>query len=178
MPIAVTSASTERVETPWTPAFAGAGSGFLDHRGERLLGHPARLQEAREITAPAQLRDAQFDRAVGLQPTGLTRGARLPHPVAVSVAVGDALRAALAVGGAGQALDLQLDQPLPGKANHLAQQCSVRTPLQQRAKARHLVGHPRIKSGDRFLGSVEGFATKPCRRPAMTTAVDKQPAAA
>src|SRR5467141_3166384 len=82
---------------------------FLDHRGERLLGHPPRLQEAREITAPAQLGDAQLDRT----------GARLPDPIAVSIAVIDPLGAALTVPGAGQALDLQLHQTLRGKANHL-----------------------------------------------------------
>lgn len=61
--------------------------GFLDHGGERLLGHPARLEEAREVAALPELGDPQLDRA----------GARLP--VAVAVAVGDPLGAALAVGG-------------------------------------------------------------------------------
>jgi hypothetical protein len=65
--------------------------GFLGHRRERLLGHPPRLQKAREITAAAQLGDAQLDRA----------GARLPDPVAVSIALVEPLRAALDVGAAG-----------------------------------------------------------------------------
>ena len=42
--------------------------GFLDHRGQRLLGHPPRLQEAGKVAALPQLGDAQLDRA----------GARLP----------------------------------------------------------------------------------------------------
>src|SRR5207237_7844022 len=115
--------------------------GFLDHRGERLLGHPPRLQKARKITAAAQLGDAQLDRA----------GARLPNPVAVSITVIDPLSAALAVRGAGQALDLQFHQTLRGKPNHLAQQLGIRTLLQQRANAHHLVGHRRLLSSVEWL---------------------------
>ena len=95
--------------------------GLLDHRRERLLGHPPRLQKAGEVAALAQLRDAQLDRA----------GTGLPVAIAVAVAVVDALRAALAMGGAGQALDLQFHQPLRGKADHLAQQIGIRALLQQ-----------------------------------------------
>jgi hypothetical protein len=80
-------------------------------------------------------------------------GAGLPDPIAVSVTVVEPLRVALAVRGAGQTLDLQLHQALRGKPNHLAQQLGIRTLLQKRTKAHHLVGHPRIKSGDRLLGS-------------------------
>src|SRR5262249_34787875 len=134
--------------------------GLLDHRGERLLGRAARFQKGRKITALAQLRDAQLDGP----------GAGLPNPVAIAVAVIDAFRAALP--GASQALDLQLHQSLRGKTDHLAQQISVRALLQQGAKAHHLIGHRRV------LGSREGLATKPYRRSAMTTAVDKWPAAA
>ena len=105
--------------------------GFLDHRGERLLGHPPRLQEAREVAALAQLGDAQLDRA----------GAGLPVAVAVAVALGQPLGALLAVAGAGQLADLQLHQPLGGKADHLAQQIGVGGLLHQRPQAHHLVGH-------------------------------------
>ena len=61
--------------------------GFLDHRRQRLLRHPARLQKAREVAALAQLRDAQLDRP----------GAGLPVAVAVPVAMVDAIGAAFAV---------------------------------------------------------------------------------
>ena len=37
--------------------------GLLDHRSQRLLGHPPRLQEAREVSPLPQLRDLQLDRA-------------------------------------------------------------------------------------------------------------------
>ena len=65
--------------------------GLLDHRRERLLGHAARFQKGREITALAQLRDAQLD--------GPSAG--LPNPVAIAITVIDSVRAALAMGGAG-----------------------------------------------------------------------------
>ena len=89
--------------------------GLLDHRGQRLLGHPARLQEAREVAALAQLGDAQLHRA----------GPGLPVAVAVAVALGQPLGARLAVRRPGQAVHLQLHQPLGGKADHLAQKIGV-----------------------------------------------------
>ena len=107
--------------------------GLLDHRRERLLGHATRFQKRREVTALG-LRNAQLDRA----------GARLPDPVAIAVAVIDAVGAALPMGGAGQAFDFQLHRPLRGKTDHLAQQIGIRALLQQRAKAHHLVGHRRV----------------------------------
>jgi hypothetical protein len=64
----------------------------LDHRRQRLLGHPARLQEAREVGTLPEPRDAQLDRA----------GARLPVPVAVAIALGRPERRLLAPGGAGR----------------------------------------------------------------------------
>jgi hypothetical protein len=79
----------------------------------------------------------------------------------------DPVGAALAVRGAGQALDLQFHQTLRGKPHHLAKQISVGALFQQGTKAHHLLGHRRI------LGSVEGVPTKPYRRYTMTTAVDK-----
>src|SRR5438874_9274565 len=77
MPIALTRSSTEL--------------GLLHHCRQRLLGQPARFQEAREVAAFAQLGDAQLHCA----------GARLPRPVAVAVALGDPLRTALAMGKLG-----------------------------------------------------------------------------
>jgi hypothetical protein len=51
--------------------------GFLHNRGDGLLRHAARLEEAGEIAALAQLGNAQFDRP----------GARLPIAIAVAVAL-------------------------------------------------------------------------------------------
>ncbi len=59
---------------------------------------------------PAQLRDAPLDCA----------GPGLPVAIPVAVALVDPIGIASAVGRAGQALDLQLDQPLRRKADHLA----------------------------------------------------------
>ena len=50
---------------------------LLHHGGERLLGHPARLQEAWEVAALAQLGDAQLHRS----------GPGLPVPLAIAVAL-------------------------------------------------------------------------------------------
>lgn len=41
---------------------------FLHHGGECLLGHPAWLQETREVGALTQLGNAQLDRAGGVSP--------------------------------------------------------------------------------------------------------------
>src|SRR5436190_22101594 len=105
--------------------------GLLYHRGERLLRHPARLEETREIRSLPQLRDAQF----------YTAGPRLPVPVPVSVALDKPQRALLAVAGPGGCSHLHLHQPLGGEANHLAQQIGIRTLLYQRAQVHHVVGH-------------------------------------
>jgi hypothetical protein len=60
--------------------------------------------------------------------------------------------------GAGQALDLQLHQPLRGKADHLAQQIRVGALLQKRAKG--------IMSSVIVVSSVQvACATQPYRRP-------------
>src|SRR5215204_5058962 len=105
--------------------------GLLDHRGERLFGHPPRLQEPGEVAALAQLGDAQLDHA----------GARLPDAVAIAVGLGKPIGALLAEAGASQASDFQLHQPLSGKADHLAQQIGVGGLLHKRAQVHHLVGH-------------------------------------
>src|SRR3546814_5207053 len=55
-PMARTRSSTERVEMPWTLGSSPrAGSGFLDDRGQRLLGQAPGLQEGREVAPLAQL---------------------------------------------------------------------------------------------------------------------------
>ena len=84
--------------------------GFLDHRRQRLFGHPARLEKPGEVAPLAQLWDAQFDRP----------GTGLPIAVAIPVAPGDPIGAAFAECRPGQALDLQLHQAMRGKADHLA----------------------------------------------------------
>ncbi len=84
---------------------------LLDHRRQRLLGHPAGLQEAREVGALPQLRNAQLDAACP----------RLPVAVAIAVALRQPRRALLAMAGTGQRSHLDLHQPLGGKGDHLAQ---------------------------------------------------------
>src|SRR5882762_9429601 len=96
--------------------------GLLDHRGQRLLGQPARLEKARKIAALAQLWDAQLNRP----------GAGLPITLAIPVAVGDPIGAAFAVRRTGQVLDFQLHQPMRREPDHLAQQISIGALLQER----------------------------------------------
>src|SRR5205823_6952795 len=105
--------------------------GFLDHRGQRLLGQTARFEEGREVAAAPQLRDAQLDRS----------RAGLPVAVAVAVALIAPFRAALAVPGAAQSFALQLHQALGSKADHLAQECRIGALLQKRSKGDLVVGH-------------------------------------
>jgi hypothetical protein len=69
--------------------------------------------------------------------------------------VGDPIGAAFAVRRTSLALDFQFHQPMRGKPDHLAQQIGIRTLLQKRLKAHHLIGHRRI------LGSVEGANRNP-----------------
>jgi hypothetical protein len=76
-----------------------------------------------------------------------------PHPGALAVALIVSLRGTRAVSGAGQSFDLQFHKPLRGQAHHLAQEISVGTLLQKATKVHHVISHPRIKSGDRILGS-------------------------
>src|SRR5512144_2050348 len=129
--------------------------GLLDHGSERLLGHPARLEEAREVGALPQLRDAQFHRS----------GPRLPATVAVAVALDEPLGGLLAPAGAGQPLHLQLHQAMGGKADHLAQKVGVGGLLYQCAQGHHVVGHRSV------LGSGRGFANPTLyRRSTMTAA--------
>ena len=100
----------------------------------------------------AQLRNAQLDRA----------GARLPHPVAIAVALIDPLGATFAMPGAGQALDLQLHQALRGKADHLAQQIGVGAPAPNPTGYLSL---PKSNAGAlascSFVRSVVNFASRP-----------------
>ena len=115
---------------------------------------PPRLQEAGEVRALAQLRDAQLDRA----------GAGLPVALPVAVALGQPLRVLLAIGRPGQAADLHLHQPLGGKADHLPQQIGVGGLLYERAQVHDLVGHRW------FLGSGWCSQPDPTGDPPMTTA--------
>ena len=84
--------------------------GLLDHRGERLLGHPPWFQKAWEVAAVAELGDAQLNGA----------GAGLPVTLAIAVSLGEAIRTTSAMGGAGERLDFQFHQAMCGEADHLA----------------------------------------------------------
>jgi len=128
MPSALTSSSTERVEMPCTPGSGRAGprpgSGLLDHRRQRLLGDPTRLQKAWEIAALPELGDAQLDRP----------GTGLPDPVAIAVALCQPVRRACAIVGAGLALHLELHQPFGGPR---VRRCRPEDRLRRSSRARN-----------------------------------------
>ena len=69
-----------------------------------------RLEKAQKVRA-----GAQFHRA----------GAGVPATLTVAFALGQALRALLTLGSAGEGTDLQFYQPLGRKADHLAQQIGI-----------------------------------------------------
>jgi hypothetical protein len=90
-------------------------------------------------------------------------GTGLPDPIAVAIALRQPVRCALAIAGAGQALHLELHQPLGGKAAHLAQEIGVGALLQQLAKGDPIVGHRGgLRSG------VAGSQPNPTADPAVT----------
>ena len=120
--------------------------GLLDHGGQRLLRHAARLQEAGEVAALAQLRNAQLDGS----------GPRLPDTVAIAVALDKPVWRALAMRGSCEAGHLHLHQPFGGEADHLPQNIGIRRLLNQRAQAHHVVGH-------RWFPGCVGVATRSYR---------------
>jgi hypothetical protein len=135
--------------------------GLLDHRRQRLLGQAARLEEAGEVAAFAQLWDAQLDRSCPCMPVA----------VAIAVALIDPTVIALAVPGAAEGIALQRHQAFGSKADHLAQEARVRALLQKLAKGDLVVGH---RGGPRVRVAVRN-PTLPSAA-AVTTAVDKSPA--
>jgi hypothetical protein len=98
-----------------SPGRDAADIGLLDDRDQRLLGALARLQEAREIRALADLGDLQLDLA----------GTRVPTPGAIAVAMRRAVLGALTALGADQLRDLGLHQLLRDRPHRLADHVSV-----------------------------------------------------
>src|SRR6202044_2031904 len=131
--------------------------GFLDDQGQCLFGHPARLKEGGKVAALTQFRDAKLD--------GSAPG--LPAAVPVAVAMIEPIRCPGTGLSPGQGLNLQRHQPLSGEADHLTQKVGIAGLFQQGLEVHGLGGHRWVLG----LGSV--VVTKPYRRSAMTTAVDK-----
>jgi hypothetical protein len=112
--------------------------GLLNHRCERLLARTARLKEAGEVAALAQLRDLQVDRA----------STRLPEPFAVAIAAVGAFRTALSVGRRAQALRVELHEPLGHVLDHLAQQIAVGALLDEIGQCDSGLGGHRVVLGE------------------------------
>jgi hypothetical protein len=105
--------------------------GFLDHRRERLLAGPPRLQEGREVAALPEPGDLQIDRA----------SARLPAALTIAVAMGDACRRPLAMRGSGQALHLQGHHAVGHIAHHLPEEIVVGALLNERLQGHSVDRH-------------------------------------
>ena len=93
--------------------------GFLDHGGQGLFCHAAGFEEAGEVTALAQFRNAQLDDS----------GAGFSG--AVAVALDQPIGAAAAARRAGQVLDLQVHQALGRVTDRLAQKVAIGRLLQE-----------------------------------------------
>ena len=95
--------------------------GLLDHRDQRLLRALASFEKRREITSLSQLWDTQLQR-----PEAGVEGA-----VAVPIAPGGTLAAALVAPGADQPLDVGLHQQLQHCLRHGSQKIALASLLQQ-----------------------------------------------
>src|ERR1700729_812772 len=126
-------------------------------RGQCLFAHLARLKEGRKVAALTQFRDAKLDGS----------GPGLPVAVPVAVTMIQPIRCPGTGLSPGQGLNLQRHQPLSGEADHLTQKVGIAGLFQQGLEVHGLGGHRWVLG----LGSV--VVTKPYRRSAMTTAVDK-----
>src|SRR5882762_7354363 len=113
------------------PGRHAADPGLLDHRDQRLLRALASFEKRREVTALPQLRDAQLQRAE----------AGVERAVAVAVAPGAPLAAALITPGADQPLDVGLHQQLQYRLRHGSQKISVASLLHQLGQHQSLFGH-------------------------------------
>ena len=105
--------------------------GLLDHRGERLLGGSARLEERRKVAPGAQLRDLDVHRS----------GTGLPEPLPVAVAAVLALRAAFAVGGGADVLHVHLHHALHDVLDHVPQKIAIRPLFQELRQCNARLGH-------------------------------------
>lgn len=108
-----------------------ADPGFLDHRYQRLLHRPARLQKAGKIRSLAQLRDAQVERA---EP-------RLQRSVAITIAIGQSTVRAFMPAGADQRFDIGVHDDLQHGLRQRTQEIAVVGLLDGFDQRHSVVGH-------------------------------------
>ena len=142
--------------------------GFLDHRHQRLLRRPARLQERREVTALAQLRDVQADRA----------GPGIPLALSIAIPLVLPVRAALAVARAAHGSHLDIHQPLRSILDQLAQKIRVIALGDHPRKVDHGVGHRALLRCHRSLNNRKLRRSAVAASPAARCATPKAPRAA
>jgi hypothetical protein len=129
--------------------------GFLDDGHQGLLCRPARLEKAREVAAPPELRDLQRD----------PPSSRIPVAVAVSVALNLPQRRACTLGRPRPGLNLRLHDPFGRKGQHLAHKIAIGLLLNQFDQRHSVIGHRRLHSWFKVL------QPEPSRRSAMAASV-------
>jgi hypothetical protein len=131
--------------------------GVGDHRHERLLRAPARLEQpVREVRALPQLRQRELDRP----------HPRVPVALPVAVAAVDPLRGALPVAGTAERLRLRAHQRLGEILDHRPQQIRARLLqllAQPASNVHHVLGH-RAPPRSSFVGLREDDAVVTCER--------------
>jgi hypothetical protein len=118
------------------PVIDGAGgnavdAGLLDHGHEGFLRCSARLQKRRDVTALAQLRNVQPDRA--------RAGIPLARPITVTLVFSG--RAALTVPRAAQSGHLDVHQPLRGILDQRTQKIRITALGDHPRKVDHALAH-------------------------------------
>ena len=109
---------------------------LLNDSDKGLLGRPARLEEAREVGALPQLRDAQVQRAEpGVERT-----------VAVAVAIGDAPLGTLVTPGADHALHIGLHDQLQHRLGDGSEEVPFVVLLQKLGQGHDGLGHRGLRS--------------------------------
>ena len=116
---------------------------LLDHREEGPLGAPTGLEEAREVAAVADAGDGQIDRA----------GPRVPAPLAIPVAVGQAaLRVALSMRHPGQLGHLGLHDRLGEDAEPSRRKSTSPSPIALRSISSTAILSSAIAASLRVVG--------------------------
>jgi len=143
-PIACTSSSTRRVETPLIPFASGLEPVAtrwltLDDGHQRLLRSPAGLEEAREVASLAQLRHPQVQSAQ----------AGVERTIPIPVAPGRAFTAAFMPTRTDQAVDIGLHEQLQHGLRDAAQEVALVMPCQK-------LGQVHVGLGQRGLRLVRG----------------------
>ncbi len=128
---------------------------LLDHRHQRLLSSPSRLQEAGQVAPLSQPRNFQRD----------PPGTSVPVAVPVTVPLNLPQGRANALPGTGSRLNLHFHDPLGREGQHLAHEIAIGLLLNQLNQRHSVVGHRHLRSWFKVL------QPEPSRRSAVAASV-------